>query len=133
MSAEASDQDLRRRGLGDLLGLVAEDSSLLVRQEIQLAKAEMAEKAVAAGLGVGLIGAALVMLVAGLGAGVTAAIAGFDNLLPLWAAALVVLGAFLLLAVLFLLIGLGRLRAAGPPIPEKAITTAKETPGELIS
>jgi hypothetical protein len=132
MSATASDSELRRRGLGDLLGLVAEDSSLLVRQEIQLAKAEMTEKAIAAGVGVGLIGAALIMLVAGLGAGVTAAIAGFKNLLPLWAAALVVLGAFLALALLLVLVGRGRLRAAGPPIPQKAITIAKETPGELV-
>jgi hypothetical protein len=76
--------------------------------------------------------AGLVLLLAAYAAGVTAAIAGFHNVLPLWAAALCTLGAFGVPAAFLLLVGLLRLRAAVPPVPQRAIQTAKETPGELV-
>jgi hypothetical protein len=125
-------EDLRRESLGGLLSRLGDDSALLVRQEIALAQTEFKEKAVAAGIGVALLVVGAFMLLAVLGAGTTAAVAGFRLLLPLWAAALCTLGAFALAAVMFAVVGLGRLKAAAPPAPQRAIQVAKETPGELI-
>jgi putative Mn2+ efflux pump MntP len=130
--AHASPETYREHSLGELLSALGADSSLLIRQEIQLAQTEMKEKAVAAGVGFGITAAGIVLLLGAYAAGVTAAIAGFRNLLPLWAAALCTLGAFGLAALILLLLGMLRLRSAGPPVPQRAIQTAKETPGELV-
>jgi hypothetical protein len=125
-------EELRQESIGALLSRLSNDSSLLVRQEIALAQAELKEKAVAAGTGAGLLGLALVLLLAVLGAGTTAAVAGFRNLLPLWAAALCAMGAVMTVAALLALVGVGRLKRALPPAPERAIQTLKETPHELV-
>ena len=51
-------EDLRQQGTGELLKQLANETSTLVRQELELAKAEMAEKGKEAGKGVGMFGAA---------------------------------------------------------------------------
>ncbi|BDI22951.1 phage holin family protein [Herbiconiux sp. L3-i23] len=53
-----SEQKAARTSLGDLLGEVTKDLSTLVRQEIDLAKAEAKESATRAGKGAGLLGGA---------------------------------------------------------------------------
>jgi hypothetical protein len=121
------------RSLGELLSQIGNDSSTLLQQEIALARAEMSEKAKAAGAGIGVAVVALVLLLAALGAGVTAAIAALRYVLPTWAAALCVLGGLVLLAGLLGFIASRMLRAASPPIPTRAVTVAKETPHELVS
>ena len=58
MSADGhgTQEDLRERPIGDLLKQLSQETSTLVRQELDLAKAEMAEKGKKAGLGAGFIG-----------------------------------------------------------------------------
>lgn len=53
-----SEEKAARTSLGDLLGEVSKDLSTLVRQEIELAKAEAKESATRAGKGAGLLGGA---------------------------------------------------------------------------
>ncbi|MCU1583893.1 MAG: hypothetical protein JWM49_449 [Microbacteriaceae bacterium] len=53
-----SEQKAATTSLGDLLGEVTRDMSTLLRQEIDLAKAELSETAKRAGKGAGLAGAA---------------------------------------------------------------------------
>jgi hypothetical protein len=53
-----SEQKAATTSLGDLLGEVTRDMSTLIRQEIDLAKAELSETAKRAGRGAGLAGAA---------------------------------------------------------------------------
>jgi len=48
------------RSLGDLIGEVTEDLSTLVRQELELAKAELQQSAARAGKGAGMLGGAAV-------------------------------------------------------------------------
>ena len=48
------------RSLGDLIGEVTEDLSTLMRQELELAKAELQQSATRAGKGAGLLGGAAV-------------------------------------------------------------------------
>lgn len=122
----------RSLSIGELLSGIGNDSALLMRQELQLAKAEMTEKATAAGVGIALGVIAGVLLLGGFAAGVTAAIAGLSNVVPVWAAALIVLGGLTLLAAILGLVAALRLKRATPPVPEKAIDLAKETPHELV-
>jgi tetrahydromethanopterin S-methyltransferase subunit C len=123
---------LRDQSLGELLSQLGNDSSLLIRQELQLAKAEMTEKAAAAGVGVGLGLVAGVLLLAALGAGVTAAIAALSYVVPQWAAALITLGGLVVVAALLGVTAALRLKKAMPPVPQQAIQTGKETPHELL-
>jgi len=125
--------ELREQSLGSLLKGIGEDSSLLMRQEIALAKAELGEKAAQVGKGIGLGVAAAIILLAALGAGTAAAIAGLDVVIPLWAAALAVMGAEIVLAALLGLIAKSRLTKATPVAPERAVQNLKETKRELVS
>jgi len=125
--------ELRGQSLGALLKGIGEDSSLMMRQEIELAKAELGEKAAQVGKGVGLGVAAVIILLAALGAGTAAAIAGLDVVMPLWTAALVVMGAEILLAAVLGLTAKSRLTKATPVAPERAVENLKETKRELVS
>jgi hypothetical protein len=131
MTAPAT--EYRELSLGELVGRIGDDSATLLRQEIALARAEMTEKAVAAGTGIGLGVVALVVVLGAFGAGVTAAIAGLSIALPLWAAALVTLGGLMVVAALLGLTAALRLKSAAPPIPTEAIKIGKETPHELLN
>jgi len=53
-----SQQKAAETSLGDLVGEVSRDLSALMRQELELAKAELSESAKRAGAGAGLLGAA---------------------------------------------------------------------------
>lgn len=132
-TAQPSSNGVGSKSLGELLTTLGHDSTLLMRQEIQLAKAEMVEKATAAGVGVALALVAGVVMLAALGAGVTASIAALRYVVPLWAAALITLGALVVLATMLGLVAALRLKRATPPVPTKAIDLAKETPHELVS
>jgi uncharacterized membrane protein YqjE len=116
------------RPIGEIVSEVSEKASLLVREEIELAKAEMQEKAK--------------RLVRGAVAG---AVAGFFALLGLiflfhtlawalidifdwngiWPGFLVTTGALFLCAALGGLLALRSIKAATPPMPESAIEEAK--------
>ena len=50
-------EDLREQSFGELFKQLSEQASTLVRQEVDLARAEMGEKGRRAGVGAGLIGA----------------------------------------------------------------------------
>lgn len=120
--------DLRydEQPIGVLIKQIAEDSSLLVHQEVALAKAELTEKATRYGVaGVTVAMAAVFGLVA-LAAAVTAAIAAAALVLPVWAAGLVVMGFGALVAGLLALVALGRIRRAGSVVPERTVRSVKE-------
>jgi len=57
-SSTPSEEKAARTSFGELLGEVSKDLSTLVRQEIELAKAEAKESATRAGKGAGLMGGA---------------------------------------------------------------------------
>lgn len=112
--------------VGQLLRELSQDTSHLVRQEIQLAQAEMKQKAKRVGVGAGLLGAAAVMGLAALGAGTALLIIAIAIVLPLWLSALAVTGFYVLVAgVLALAGGLG-IRRATPLQPEQTVATLKE-------
>ncbi len=56
----------------------------------------------------------------------TAAIAGLDLVVPLWAAALIVAGVLLVLTAALVLAGVAKLKSAFPPVPTDTIAAVKE-------
>jgi Putative Actinobacterial Holin-X, holin superfamily III len=124
----SSDGSVGRRDepLGEVARDLTRDLSLLVRQEVELAKAEMAQKGRTAAPGFGMIGgAAATALFAG-GAMTAAAILLLAIFLPEWLAALIVGGVLAAAAYLLAQRGKERVAEAGSPIPEQTIETVKE-------
>jgi len=124
-AANESDQALESVSTTGLVNLAIEQTGLIVRQEIALARAELTSKAKRALLGALFsAGAALLAFVALL-CGVAAAVAGLAGVLPTWAAALIVAG------VLFAAAGIGGLGArrafakAAPSTPPDVVASVK--------
>jgi uncharacterized membrane protein YqjE len=117
--------DLRDRSVADLVRHVTKLVPQLVRAELTLAKAELAEKGKQAGVGAGLFGGSGLFAFFSLAALVAAAILGLAEVLPGWAAALIVAGALLVLAGLLALVGRSQVRRAIPPMPEQAVMNAR--------
>jgi hypothetical protein len=122
----ATENGRRDQPLGDVARDLTRDVSLLVRQEVELAKAELAQKGRTAAPGVGMIGGAGVAALLAGGALTAAGILALAIFLPEWLAALIV-GAVLALAA-FVLVQQGKERVAeaGAPIPEQTIESVKE-------
>jgi VIT1/CCC1 family predicted Fe2+/Mn2+ transporter len=125
-SHEHVDNELRERPLGEVAKALTRDVSLLVRQEIDLAKAEMAEKGRTAAPGLGMFGGAGIVALCAAGALTAFLVLVFSVFLPEWAAALIV-GA-VLAAAAYVLVRQGKERVAdaGKPVPEQTIETVKE-------
>jgi hypothetical protein len=125
-SHEHVDNELRERPLGEVAKALTRDVSLLVRQEIDLAKAEMAEKGRTAAPGLGMFGGAGIVALCAAGALTAFFVLVFSVFLPEWAAALMV-GA-VLAAAAYVLVRQGKERVAdaGKPVPEQTIETVKE-------
>jgi uncharacterized membrane protein YqjE len=113
------------RSTVELLQRLADQISRLLRQELQLARLELAEKGRRTGLGAGLLGAAGLVALYGLAALVAAAILLLATAMPAWLAALVVALVLLALGGVLALVGRGQARRATPPLPEQALAGIK--------
>jgi uncharacterized membrane protein YqjE len=124
---EASNaNDLRDRPIGELLKELANETTTLVRQELDLAKAEMREKAGKAGPGFGMWGAAGITALLALGCLTAFVILALDGAMPNWLAALIVGLVYTAIAGVLYLRGKQRVEEAGSPVPQKTIETVKE-------
>ena len=124
--AERRGPDGSDRPIGELLKQLSQETTTLVRQEIDLAKAEMSEKGKRAGLGAGMFGGAGVAGLLALVALTIAAIAALDTGMPTWLAAVIVAVVWGAIAGLLALQGRQKVKAATPPAPEQAIESTKE-------
>lgn len=115
----------------ELLKQVSEQTQRLVRQELALARLEIADKARHAGLGAGMLVAA--GLVAFFAAGTLVAMLVLATALNAWLAALVVAVALLATTGLLALLGKGQLERAAPAAPEQAIEGVKADVEEIRS
>ena len=120
------DDDLRARPLGDLVEQLSADVRELVRAEVALAKAEMAESVRHMVVGAGLAVTGAVLGLFALGTLTATAVIALANVWPAWLAALVV--ALVLGAVAAISLGLGVkvARRAAPPTPAGTIESIKE-------
>ena len=119
-------EELRERPIGDLVKQLAGQTSTLVRQEIDLAKAEMSQKADVAGKGAGMFSGAAVLGLLAAGALTACLILALSEVVPDWLAALIVALVLGAIAGVLALQGRNRIRAATPPVPEKTVETVKE-------
>ncbi|WP_216587101.1 phage holin family protein [Streptomyces brasiliscabiei] len=117
--------------VGELVGQATEQLSLLVRQEVALAKQELAEKGRRAGRGGGLLGAAGAVAYVGFMTLAGAGVAALSLVLDVWAAALVVMAVLFVIAAVLAMVGRGQLRRATPPRPELALDSVKADMDEI--
>ena len=118
--------DLRERRMGELVKDLSAQVSTLVRQEVDLAKAELAEKGKKAGVGAGMLGGAGVAALLTLGSLTAFLILALALVLPAWAAALIVTALWGAVAAVLALQGRNKMREMGKPVPEKTVETVKE-------
>jgi hypothetical protein len=114
------------RPLGELVQDLSRQTSTLIRQEMRLAQAELAEKGRHAGKGAGMFGGAGVVALYGVGALVAAAIIGLATVIEPWIAAAAIGVGLLLIAGILALTGKKELDEAGPPKPEQAIESMQQ-------
>ncbi|KOG30887.1 phage holin family protein [Streptomyces resistomycificus] len=120
-----------REAVGELVQQATEQLSRLARQEVALAKEELAEKGRRAGRGGGLLGAAGAVGYAGFLALAATGAAALSLVLPVWAAALIVTAVLFALAGLLAVTGRAQLRRATPPTPEEALGSVKADVEEI--
>ena len=115
----------RERSTLELVRAIGDDMTTLMRKEVQLAKEEMLEALIARAKAIGAIAVGGVLALLGLWFGALAAVAALALVLPRWASALIVAGAFFVLAMAGLAFAM--LRAKRPPLaPVETIRTIKE-------
>ncbi|CAB4923021.1 unannotated protein [freshwater metagenome] len=119
-------EELRGAPAGELFKRLSEDTSQLVRLEIELAKTEMTAKAKTFGAGAGLLGAAALFGFFGFAGFTTILIALLSEGMDVWLAALIVTVIYVAIAAVAALLGKGRIQKATPPVPEETIESVKE-------
>jgi Putative Actinobacterial Holin-X, holin superfamily III len=117
---------LRDHSIGELVKDLATETSTLVRQEIDLAKAEMTDRGKRAGKGVGMLAAGAVVALLAFGALTAGLIAALDLAMPTWLAAVVVTVVYGAIAAVLVQIGRKQVQEAAPPVPEETIESVKE-------
>ena len=126
MNMREGEAEKRQESVPELVKDLSRDISDLVRQEIELARAEMMEKGKQAGVGVGMFGGAALMAAAALGGSMATMIIVLDLWMPLWLAALITTVLYGAVAAVLALRGRDELKQTGAPIPEKAKESIKE-------
>lgn len=111
--------------IGDLVRQLSEQTSSLVRKELQLAQLEMTEKGKRAATGAGLFGGAGMVALYGIGAVIAAVILLLATAVAAWLSALIVAAVLLAAGGIAALIGKKQVQQAVPPQPEQAIQSTK--------
>jgi uncharacterized membrane protein YqjE len=119
-------EDLRDRSLPELLRQLSQETTALVHQELELAKAELQQKGRQAVAGAGMFGGAGALGLAALGALTACFILALNAVMPAWLAALIVAVVYGIVAFVLVKQGQAKLKQATPPVPEQTIETVKE-------
>jgi MFS family permease len=117
---------LEDRPMAELVRQLSDQTTTLVRQEIELAKAEMTAKGKQVGIGAGAFGAAGVVGLYAVGAITACLILALSTAVAGWLAALIVGVVYAAIAGVLALIGKKKTQAGAPPVPERAISSTKE-------
>ena len=97
-----------------------------MRSEVELAKAELAAKGKAAGIGAGLFGTAGMLAFFGAAVLITTVILALALVLPAWAAALIVGVVLLAAAGVAAMLGRNKVNEATPAKPERTVENVRE-------
>lgn len=111
---------------GELLKRFSEDATTLIRKEVELAKAELAEKGRQAGKGAAMLGGAGLFGVTAFGALTAFLILVLAEAMDAWLAALIVAAVYGAITAVLALQGKQKMEEAAPPQPEQTVETLKE-------
>jgi uncharacterized membrane protein YqjE len=114
------------RPVGELLKELSEQTTTLVRQELELAKLELTEKGKKAGIGAGMFGGAGIVGFYAVGALTACLILALATAVDGWLAALIVAAVYGAAAGVLALSGKSKVKQAVPPTPEQAVDSVKE-------
>jgi tetrahydromethanopterin S-methyltransferase subunit C len=118
--------DPRDRSIADLLRELSEEIGTLVRAEMQLARAEIVEKAKPAAASAVSFGGTALFGFGAFGAVTAALIAALALALPTWAAALIIAIVYGIVAYVLAQNGKKKLREAEPPLLPQTTQTLKD-------
>ncbi|KHL17082.1 putative superfamily III holin-X [Mumia flava] len=110
---------------GELVSRLSSELSTLVRDELRLAQLEVTGKAKQAGIGAGILGAAGLLALYGVGTLVATAVLALALVVDAWLAALIVAVLLLAAAGFAALMGRNRVKRATPPLPKRAVDNVK--------
>jgi Putative Actinobacterial Holin-X, holin superfamily III len=116
---------------GELVKMMTEQVSVLIRDELKLAQLEMAGKGKQAALGAGMFGASGIVVLYGVGCLLASVIIAVSGVLAAWLAALIVGVALLAAAGGAALLGRRSMRRATPPVPGQAVADVKADAREV--
>jgi uncharacterized membrane protein YqjE len=119
------DPELRDQSIAELVKQLTEQTKVLARQEIELAKAELGEKGRKAGIGAGMLGGAGLFGFFAFAALTACLVLVLDTAIDAWLAALIVAVAYGAIAGVLALSGRKQVQEATPPVPE-TVETVKE-------
>ena len=111
--------------IGELVKELSSQTSTLVRQELELARAELQEKGKLAGRGAGLLAGGAVFALLAMGALTAGLIALLATAMSVWIAALIVMVLWAIVAAVLAKAGQAALKRATPPVPQ-TVETVKE-------
>jgi hypothetical protein len=114
------------RSLRELIERLGEQTQSLARKEVELARAEVTQKGRRLGVGVGAFGAAGIVGLFAFGALTAALVLLLATAVDAWIAALIVTVAYAAIAGIAALAGRSQVERGTPPVPERAIDSAKE-------
>lgn len=123
---DGTDPQLSDHSIAELLRQLSEQTATLVRQELDLAKAELTVKGKKAGLGAGMFGGAGVFGLYAVGALTACVILALSTAMVSWLAALIVTAVYGAIAGGLALTGKSKVQEAVPPMPERAVGSVKE-------
>ncbi|MBV9103010.1 MAG: phage holin family protein [Candidatus Eremiobacteraeota bacterium] len=127
MNGAGTEEDrLREQSITELLRRLSRETTLLVRQEVQLAQAELTAKGRVVGQSAGMFGAGTLLGLGAFGAITACIILALSLAMPPWLAALIVAVLYGVGAAVTVISGKRRLSEAGSPIPEQTAETLKE-------
>jgi len=122
----APESQTQSQTLGALVHQLTQQVPDLIRSEIRLAQAEVAEKGKRAGVRIGMFSVAGLLAFFAFGSLVATAILALALVVDAWVAALVVAIVLVAAAAVAGLVGRNKVAEAGPPAPERAIGGLKE-------
>ncbi len=119
------------RSTGELVKQLSEQVTVLIRDELKLARVEMTRQVKQTGVGAGLLGGSGLVALYGAGCLIACAIIAISGVVAAWLAALIVGAALLAIATIATLIGKGRLRKAARPVLEQTVDSMKTDVEEI--
>ena len=118
--------DDRDEGMPGAVKQFASDILVLVRQEIEQARTEMADKAKSAGVGAGMLSGSAIAALFTLATLTALIVAALSYAVPLWAAMLIVTVLWAAATAVLGLAGKKKVEDAAPFVPEQTIANVKE-------